>query len=245
MTDLLAVTGVGLVLPQGPPPVHYIEDSAIVPARFTPEELRGTGRLARLALTAVDAAWTQAGLEADPRLGLVVGTALGDLHETSEFLRGIHEHGSCQGGSLQFQRSIHGDLAAVLARLYGLSGYCLTVSEGLHTGEAALYAAALAVRSERCDRCLCVAADMLSGTPLLARQLMRPELAVGEAAAAIVLEHPVDADQRDAEILGALHRGDLARAQRKPVEPIAGLGLCGAGGLVRVVRTIELGVRGR
>jgi len=235
MADSLAITGIGLVLPQKGGPIHFVSEIT-APERFSVRALRRVSRIGQLALAAVDQAWTSSELVADSDTGLVFGTALADTHETSEFLRGMYDRGPKLAKPKHFQRSVHGAAAGELALLYGLTGYNLTVTQGVHSGDAALYAAALAVRSGRCERCLCVAADTLSSPLLLAHSVLGyKDVPVGEAAAAVVLEHPKDAVERGADILGTLHEGDLARTQAGPLTAIEDVGLCGAGGLIRAV----------
>ncbi len=238
MTDALAITGVGLVLPLDSAPVHYVADIA-APERFSPLQLRRVSRLGKLALAAADQAATAASLPSDSNTGLVVGTALADMEEATQFLRSMYDRGPKLAKPRHFQRSVHGAIAGELALLYGLTGYNLTVSEGVHSGEAALYAAALAVRTGRCERCLCVAADSLCSPLLLAHSVLGyGQVPVGEASAAVVLEHPKDAVDRDADILATLYRGDLADAQNGELLRTDGLGVCGAGGLVRTVLAV-------
>lgn len=132
------------------------------PERFGQGVLRRTSRLGRIALPVVEQALEHAPVPRDADLGLVVGTGLADLDETLGFLGGLHARGERFASPQMFQRSVHSAVAGELAILYGLTGYNLTVTQGLASGEAALFAAALAVASGRCRRCLCVAVDGVS-----------------------------------------------------------------------------------
>lgn len=237
----LAITGAGLVLPDAGTGVRYVTQLTR-PDRFTARQLRRTPRLALLALPAVEAAWQQAGLTNSADVGLVVGTGLADVHETAEFLRSLHERGPKLARPQHFQRSVHGALAGELAILYGLRGYNLTVSDGIYTGEAALFAGALAVRSGRCQSCVVVCADALSNATLLAHQELAGQVAVAEAAGALVVEDPAGAFERDADILAPLHRVDLTALRAAPPSPLEGVGYCGAQGLIRVIRAVQPGL---
>ncbi len=148
------------------------------PARFEARALRRITRLTALALPAVEAALGEADAEG---LGLVVGTGLADLQMTTGFLDGIHRRGPKLASPQMFQRSVHGAVAGELAILYGLKGYNLTVTQGLRSGEAALYAAQLALQAGRCARCLCVAVDAVA--PVLQEAGVAPF----EGAAALLL----------------------------------------------------------
>ena len=183
MIPALPITGAAVLAPEpgGAQRITRIEP----PARFSKAVLRRTSRLGQLALPVVEAALLQAESTAGPELGLVVGTGLADLDETIGFLQGVHERGERFASPQMFQRSVHSAVAGELAILYHLTGYNLTVTQGLASGEAALLAAALAVASGRCERCLCVAVDGVSDALLMAlADLGHAPEAAGEGAAA-------------------------------------------------------------
>ena len=146
MIPALPITGAAVLAPEpgGAQRITRIEP----PARFSKAVLRRTSRLGQLALPVVEAALLQAESTAGPELGLVVGTGLADLDETIGFLQGVHERGERFASPQMFQRSVHSAVAGELAILYHLTGYNLTVTQGLASGEAALLAAALAVASD-------------------------------------------------------------------------------------------------
>jgi 3-oxoacyl-[acyl-carrier-protein] synthase II len=224
------ITGAAALAPEpgGPPRITRLEP----PARFPKAALRRTSRLGQLALGVVEAALTQAGLTPDAELGLVVGTGLADLDETLGFLSGVHARGARLASPQMFQRSVHSAVAGELAILYGLTGYNLTVTQGLASGEAALYAAALAVASGRCARCLCVAVDGVSDGLLAALAALghAPD-AAGEGAAAVVLD-PGGAP------LAWLERVDVAAAEAATRGAALPTGAHGAMGLVRVAQVV-------
>ncbi len=151
------------------------------PARFNPRALRRITRLTGLALPCVEHALGERTPEAS--MGLVVGTGLADLEQTSGLLDGVHTRGAAYASPQMFQRSVHGAVAGELAILYGLRGYNLTVTQGLRSAEAALELADLAIRAGRCTTCLCVAVDAVSPALLEAMSALgRPPPAEGAAA---------------------------------------------------------------
>jgi 3-oxoacyl-(acyl-carrier-protein) synthase len=206
--------------------------------KLDPALVRRTSRLGRLAMWAVEEAFAGAGITVTPDLGLVVGTALGDLDETSGFLEGVHKRGATFGSPQHFQRSLHSAIAGELAILYGLTGYNVTVTQGLWTGEAALYQAALAVRSGRCSRCLCVAVDGVSNALLAALAKLGETLPAGEGAAAVLLEKH-HAAPRLATLLDVSPVTPAPSPSLGAARDVGELGVHGALGLVRLVRAIE------
>lgn len=227
-----------------PPPRDH--ESALAP-RLDPAALRSDHpaatlrkmtRLGRLALHVTEAALAESGLPVElrgDRLGLVFGTALADLDETAAFLEGVATRGEALASPQSFQRSIHGAVAGELAIALGLTGYNLTVSEGLASGEAALFQAVLAIRSGRCERCLCVAADGRAASLRAALHALGIAALPGEGVAAVVLE-PMPL-RPGARALAALASVDLRGAVRSPnpgaAEPH------GAEGLVQTVLALR------
>jgi len=230
----LPITGAAVLAPEpgGAPRITRFEP----PARFSKAVLRRTSRLGQLALPVVEAALAQAGLTPGPELGLVVGTGLADLDETIGFLSGVHERGERFASPQMFQRSVHSAVAGELAILYGLTGYNLTVTQGLASGEAALLAAALAVASGRCQRCLCVAVDGVSDALLLAlADLGHAPDAAGEGAAALILGPPATSE---VPTLAWLEGVDVSAAEAATRGADLPTGAHGAMGLVRTVQAI-------
>lgn len=158
----LAVTGVGIALPDAVDDRGVRRATIVAPERFGRRALRRVSRLGQLALVATESAWQRAQLAASPEIGLVVGTSLADIDETAGFLDTIQARGGRFASPGHFQRSVHAVVAGELAILYRLEGYNLTVTQGRHSGETALQQAAMAVRAERCSQCVCVAVDGVS-----------------------------------------------------------------------------------
>lgn len=217
---------------RGPQRVSPVE----APEWISKGALRRLSRLARLALPVVDTVIKTSKVVVDDTLGLVVGTGLADLDETLGFLQGLHSRGERFASPQMFQRSVHSAVAGELAIIYGLTGYNMTITQGLASGEAALFQAALAVSAGRCARCLCVAVDGVSDGLLtaLAALGVSPESA-GEGAAAVLLAKPEDADAS----CPRLHSVDLKAAERAHDQAELPRGAHGALGLVRLVQALE------
>lgn len=210
---------------------------AAPPARFSAADLRRSSRLCRMALPAIEAALAQAALAGRTDLGLVVGSGLGNLDDAATFLDEVHEGGG-PGSPQRFTRSLLSSLGGELAILYGLRSWSLTVTQGMRSGEAALRLAALAVSAGRCPACLCVAADAACEALRVALRELHTDAAVGEGAAALVVESESHARARGARILARLHGVDLAAAG----QPVAdGLGVHGSVGLVRAALALRDG----
>ncbi len=198
--------------------------------------LRRLSRLGRLALPVVELVLKESGVSIDDQLGLVVGTGLADLDETLGFLQGLHTRGERFASPQMFQRSVHSAVAGELAIVYGLTGYNVTISQGLASGEAALFQAALAVASGRCRTCLCVAVDGVSEGLLtaLAALGLSPD-AAGEGAAALLLQAQCEDAQAAARLVGV----DLKAAERSHQGTSLPRGTHGALGLVQTVHALQ------
>lgn len=230
--SILAAAAIAPEAPEGGPArIARLE----APARFSKGALRRTSRLGRLALPVVERVLEGSGVTVDAGLGLVVGTGLADLDETLGFLEGLHSRGERFCSPQMFQRSVHSAVAGELAILYGFTGYNLTVTQGLASGEAALFSAALAVASGRCRRCLCVGVDGVSEGLLeaLAALGVAPETA-GEGAAALLLAPEGEHAPRLARLL----RVDVEVAERAARGAEVPRGAHGARGLVRLVEAL-------
>lgn len=211
---------------EGPPPPAWISKGV----------LRRLSRLGRLALPVVESVIQESGVAIDEDLGLVVGTGLADLDETLGFLEGLHTRGERFASPQMFQRSVHSAVAGELAIVYGLTGYNVTISQGLASGEAALFQAALAVASKRCRACLCVAVDGVSEGLLtaLAALGLSPD-AAGEGAAAVLLQ----AEGEDVGSVARLVGVDLKAAEQAHRGALLPRGTHGALGLVQTVQALQ------
>jgi len=165
----LAITGLGLVSPLGsdvdgffdalaagqgaiePQPelaagghrlgarVRGFEPAKVIPTR----RLRRLSRLAQMAVVAARQAFDDACLSPgdSKRIGVVVGTGLGALEQTVEFLRGYFVDGAEAASPSLFPGSVMNAAAAQITMELGLRGYCTTVN---HKDASALSAVALA-----------------------------------------------------------------------------------------------------
>lgn len=234
MKGQLAITGAAQVSPPG---AGLRIAQAGVPSRFSRSQLRRLSRLARLALPVVEEAMGEARLSVGPDVGLVVGTGLADLDETLSFLNGVHERGERFASPQNFQRSVHSSVAGELAILYGMTGFNLTVTQGLASGEAALWSAGLAVSAGHCTVAVAVAVDGLSdGLMAALSALGHAENQAGEGAAAVVVER-TDA-LKGRRPLARLGQIDLRIAERAR-HAYPGRGAHGAQGLLEVVAALR------
>lgn len=189
--------------------------------------LRRLARLAQLGLVAAKQALAQAGEIGAPRerIGIVLGTGLGTLHETIEFLTGCHREGPGAGSPALFPQSVMNAAAGQMALELQLRGPNTTVNHREASALGALAAARDLLVLGRADALVVGGLDewnpeahhgyrRLGG---LSKSAARPYArgrdgtVLGEGAAMVVLERAEDAARRGA----------------RPLARIAGLGAAG------------------
>ncbi len=157
------------------------------------------------------------------RIGAVLGTGLGTLHETIAFINGYVDGGVAQASPLLFPYSVMNTAAGQLAIECGLRGVNSTVNHRDASGLGALTMAADALRLGRADAVVVGTVDEASSAAQagyaalggLTKSALRPYdrerdgLALGEGAAMLLLERLDDAQKRGATIF-ALLPGDVA-----------------------------------
>jgi 3-oxoacyl-(acyl-carrier-protein) synthase len=202
----LVVTGCGLVEPPGL--------DARLAGRLNANQARRLDRLSQMLLVAARDAAEEAGLPAggDARGAVVVGTGLGCLEKTDDFVGGLARAGVAHADALTFPDSVDNAPAAHLATAQGLRGPALTVSQREISGEAAIHLAALLLRRGLADRVVAAAGEVASPRWRAALALLAPGRTPGEGAAAIVLETAA----------GAALRGATPRARLLAVAQVAG-----------------------
>jgi len=226
-TPALVVTGMGAVSPLGldvlslsrslsteePEPIRETPDFA---HRLTLHQARRLDRLSQLVVVAAAEAAAQARL--DPmnveRMGLVVGTGLGCTEKTWAQLLGITERGLAHADPMGFPDSMDNAPAAHAAMALGCRGPSLTLVGREISGEIAVMAGALLLRSRSTDAVVVVAGDAASPTLRKVVRRFAPDLPVGEGAGALVLETEDSASRRGARILGRLL--GYAQSQERP-----------------------------
>ncbi len=187
-----------------------------------PGRLRRMDFVSRMLVTACGAALADAGLSGDAgpprnRVGLAIGSRLGNQRETAAYLDRVLERGGGAGQPFLFPNLVLNAAAGQAAIEFSLSGPCLAVSLAEASGEAALAAACGMLATGRCDAVVAGGVDELSLPliDLLAMQgLLAPDVAAsnrvrkrstgrlvpGEGAACLVLERRPDALQRQAPV---------------------------------------------
>ena len=203
-------------------------------ARMSPRTLRRLPRLAQMALVAAHEAVEEARCAELPpeRVGVVVGTGLGALQTTVDFMREYLTLGPAQANPALFPASVMNAAAAYISMELGLKGYSTTVN---HKDASALEAVALAadlLRLGRADAIVCGGADEVSAAAAhgyrrfgaLARSgVARPfdrrrdGLCLGEGAAMFVLEPLEAARGRGARILATVGGVGLGAEPRGPL----------------------------
>ncbi|MSP62051.1 MAG: hypothetical protein EXR72_17305 [Myxococcales bacterium] len=184
-----------------------------------PRALRRLARLSQMALVAAKQAMAQSGLPAPgydaERVGIVLGTGLGTLRETLDFLVGCHRDGPASGSPLLFPSSVMNAAAGQMALELGLRGVNTTVNHREQSPFAALQVAADLLVLGRADALLVGAVDELHDMAHhgyrrlggLTTRGMRPYslgrdgAALGEGSAVMVLERAEGAARRGARVL--------------------------------------------
>jgi 3-oxoacyl-[acyl-carrier-protein] synthase II len=202
--------------------------------QFDPRVLRRLARLSQMALVAAREALAQACPGGAPwapeRMGVAIGTGLGTLRETMDFMKG-YVGGGIEGASPSlFPTSVMNAAAGQVAIELGLRGVNTTMNHRDASAIDALLVAADFLALGRADMILVGGVDELSPPllhayrklSLLTETAMRPYsrgrdgTVVGEGAALLVLERAADAERRGAKVLarvrGAASAGE-ARAR--------------------------------
>ena len=244
--DAIAVTGLGVVSPIGVGHAQFWSalcagQSGIVPlaeatgvpriaariAAFSPREfitspqLRRADPLSRTIVAAARMALTDAKLGTLPpeALGLVVGSALGDVGESIQYLNRLFTKGPGLASPMMFPNLVLNAAASYTAMELGSLGANLTVSHGDVSGELALTAAVDVIRSGRAEVVLAGGGDELAEIVMYGYRRFRAlsgqrggdewcspydrdrnGLVLGEGAAMLVLESAQRARRRGATI---------------------------------------------
>lgn len=206
----VAVTGAGLEFPGLSGPSALLDPSAAPPSPppFAPEQKLGrTGllykdRATRLALCAARDALADAGLPLPAaecphpeRLGVVVGSNLGNLDTVCQVVTAIRRKGVRDTSPLDLPNASSNVIASTIAIRHGAQAVNLTVCSGATAGVDALHLAANAIRTARAERVIVVGVEPVNAvvTRLMAESAAAwlgsaDGLRLGEGAAALVLE---------------------------------------------------------
>ncbi|HXQ23024.1 MAG TPA: beta-ketoacyl synthase N-terminal-like domain-containing protein [Candidatus Acidoferrales bacterium] len=244
----VAVTGLGVVSPLGVGRVQFwdalcagrsgiapLPDAAGVPhvaariLNFSPREFITSGHLRRadaLSRTIVAAsrmaladAKLGAAMPASERIGVVVGSELGNISESVQYLDRLFAKGPALASPLMFPNLVLNAPASYVAMEMGCTGANLTVSQGQASGEQAIATGCDLIRTGRADVVLAGGGDELAEMVIatyrrfraLSSQRGGPEwcspydadrngIVLGEGTAMLVLEPLHRARQRGATI---------------------------------------------
>lgn len=146
---------------EGAPPFIGVElaPPPALPHRLPPRILRTTSLSGQLAVTVLDEAWAEAGLDAvDPeRIGLIIGGSNTQTRHLAEMREGAQE-------SLSFLRPQYGlsffdtDLCGLCSAAFGVRGFAYTVGGASASGALAVALAAQALQAGQVDVCIAIGA---------------------------------------------------------------------------------------
>jgi len=190
-------------------------------------KLRRADALSRNIAAAARMALADAGLADAPppaeRIGIVIGSALGNVHESAQYLERLFTKGPSLVSPMMFPNLVLNAPASYAAMEIGCTGANLTVSQGEVSGEQAIALAFDLIRAGRADVVLAGGGDELAGVVTasyrdyyaLSAQRGGPEwcspydvdrngVILGEGAAMLVLESTEHARQRRAAVYADL-----------------------------------------
>ena len=137
--------------------VQDFREKELVPAKIR----RRMSRVSKLAYCAAVLALEDAGVSDPSQMGLVVGTGLGELAVSREFLDGMHERGPHLASPALFQNSVHNAAASFISMGMGMGGPGITVSQGWVSGECALATGELLLAAGLCESVLVIGVEGL------------------------------------------------------------------------------------
>ncbi|MFE4462821.1 beta-ketoacyl synthase N-terminal-like domain-containing protein, partial [Nocardia tengchongensis] len=197
------------------------DPGATIPAK----QRRRMDRLGQLAVATSEQALTAAGLTADERVGVVLGTGVGPMSSISRFFEPTVTGGPLQGNPAIFPNTVFNAAAGQVAMVLGAKGPTSTLTSGHAAGAAALGTAFDLLRAGRADAVLCTGADELSPYALDAYRGAGP----------FTGRHGRDFRLAEGSVTLLLERADAARERRAtPLAVLAGYATtCDALGIAR------------
>lgn len=138
---------------------------AFAPERhLTARERRRVDRMGQLAVASCRLALEHAGLTADERVGVVLGSGLGPMRSTEDFFRPVMEEGVAAANPALFPSTVFNAAAGQVAMLLGAKGPTSTATASHAAGASALCIARDMLRTRTADAVLCPAVDDLTET---------------------------------------------------------------------------------
>jgi 3-oxoacyl-[acyl-carrier-protein] synthase II len=185
-----------------------------VPAGLMDEQsARRLSRVSQLTMVAARLALAESGYDARSGLGLVVGSELGDLRSTIEFVDGYAQRGPAGLSALLFPNTVMNTMAATTAIALSTRELSLTLNAPGVAGELAVARATAAVAAGRAAAVLAGGVDELALPVARALAELAGHDLRGEGATFLVLESLMSARHRGAAVLGEVH-GAAWRALR-------------------------------
>jgi len=126
-------------------------DEAVLEGLVDRNAARRLSRVCRLAVAACRLSARDAGIDAGPRLGLVVGTEHGDFRSSEEFAAGFLRRGVAGLSPMIFPWTVMNSMGAVAAIDIGAKGPTVTVNQATVAGDLAIARAAALIRSGQAD----------------------------------------------------------------------------------------------
>jgi 3-oxoacyl-[acyl-carrier-protein] synthase III len=163
-----------------------VDDGAMKVEQFVPaRRLRRLGRSARMMLVAAREALD--GIEDRAEVGLICGTGVGALEETTEFLGQLRRERVSGASPSLFPNSVMSAIAGYVSLELGLRGYGATVTQDALSGELAVTAAADALRLGRAPMILAGGVDERSEAMRAVWRRANGSAKLGEGAAVLLL----------------------------------------------------------
>ncbi len=181
-------------------------------SRYTaPRERRRMDRFGQLAVATCRGALEQAGLDADERIGVVLGTGIGPIQSIGDFFLPVVAGGPAMANPAVFPNTVFNAAAGQVAMVLGAKGPTSTTTVGHSSGASAVTVAADLLRAGHAEAILCCAVDELSdyaidayrGLSLLVGRAGRDYL-LAEGSITLLLERSSFARARGARILAGL-----------------------------------------
>jgi len=149
---------------------------------ITSQQFRRMDRLSRMAVAASRLALTDAGIAPDAlpgeRVGVVFGTALGDIEDSMDHLQRIFTRGPAAASPMVFPNLVMNAAAGYVAMEFGFTGVNLTLAQAEVSGEHAVAQGCDVVRSGRADVVLAGGGDQV--TPILVEGYHRARALAGQ-----------------------------------------------------------------